>query len=199
MSRNAPDDAFPTIPLLSFQTTDSSAATGTESHLTPPFQAERRFRTSDSDSLPNPMFDSSFDPYRHPPWSGSPAKDPNGSDTDFDVPSHELLSARLGNHRHLHFTVALPALVSAIAVAGAATTLVVYLISRRITAHDSSQKSTFHGAIVAHEPAVNNVFSSFAPTAGATSNSNGSSSATEITLYGLALSSVAVSPLSFFV
>lgn len=188
MSPEGHTDAFPMAPLLSLQPVEYDASTLTANNQLSASTPERGGKTSDFSS--NQVLDEPFDPYHRSPWLS--ANDADAPSTDLDGLAHTSPSTHVGNVHRLRFAVALPALISAIAVAGAATALLVYLLSRRIIAHDSSQEPAFRGAIVAHEPAVNNIFSMLVQTAGA-SNSNVSNSAPETTLYGLALSSVAVS------
>jgi hypothetical protein len=95
----------------------------------------------------------------------------------------------VGRQRRLGIIPILPALVSSLIAASAASLLLIWLLSRRVTYHSGDEDALFRSAIIAAEGKQSSATDLLGQVLGAEQNTDGG---VDATMYGLAMSSVAV-------
>ncbi|KAI0033652.1 hypothetical protein K488DRAFT_69694 [Vararia minispora EC-137] len=102
--------------------------------------------------------------------------------------------ARSGAQHRLGLIPILPALLSSLVTTGAASLLLTWLLTRRVTTHPSDENDFFHSAIVAAEGKHGSITDLLRQVLGAQQNVTGN---VETTMYALAISTVTVHIVSF--
>ncbi|KAL0568371.1 hypothetical protein V5O48_013617 [Marasmius crinis-equi] len=160
---------------------------------TPSAQANHYQESHDDKQLDSRDEQRAVDPRRNSLHTYHAVPPVSSDETNPDEKQQQSLDLS-GSRTRLGLLPILPALVSFVVTASAASLLLAWVLTRRITAHSSDEDTFFHSAIVAAEGHQSGVVRFLGQLLGGEQNETAD---TEATMYGLAMSSVAVHTVSF--